>query len=290
MSGQELINKPEADNPNVLSHAASGPLVSIITPVLNGKRYIEQCIQSILEQSYPHIEHVLVDGGSSDGTLDILKSHSQSHPQRVRYMTGSDRNAEDAWNKGLILSKGDILGWLGADDTFTPDAIRIVVDFFKSNVAASFLFGACNVIDAEDRLITQIGTRDFDMQEALDTESPIPTPAAFYKREVVARVGLLDSNLHPGDFEYWLRIARVFQLFRTREVLANFRLHAGGVSGSPGIERRYAYVTYKTSRRYGGRVFSRRGVRYCGLLVRDYLGPIYPPLRWLVQRLRGDKQ
>jgi glycosyltransferase involved in cell wall biosynthesis len=192
-----------------------------------------------------------VDGGPSDGTLEVLRSHSESYPQRVRFITGTDKNAEDGWHKGLLLSPGDILGWLGADGTYTPDPIRTVVEFFRINPGASFVFGVCNVVDESDQPITQRGTKDFDLEETLHGECPIPAPSTFYKREVIAQVGLLDMSFTPSDFDCWIRMARLFRIYRIKEVLANFRLHAGRISGSPRIQKRYAYVTYKTSQREG---------------------------------------
>ena len=290
MVGDEKTNDPEFPNHKASANLEFSPLVSVITPVLNGKKYLERCIQSVLNQSYPHVEHVFVDGGSSDGSLDILRRYNERSPQRIRLMTGTDRNAEDAWNKGLLLSRGDILGWLGADDTYTPDAVRTVVEFFQSNPGASFVFGLCNVIDEHDRLMTQVGTKDFDLEETINRDCQVAAPSAFYKREVVAKVGLLDISLPPGDFEYWLRIAKAFPIHRIQAVLANFRHHPGGTTGSPRIQKRYAYVTYKISRRYGGRIFSPRGQWYFAQVLRARLGPLYPWVKWLGKRVIRDKR
>ncbi|MGD1102573.1 MAG: glycosyltransferase family 2 protein, partial [Terriglobia bacterium] len=182
MASQEKANDLHLPNRKGSANMEFSPLVSVITPVLNGRKYLEKCIESVLSQSYPHVEHVFVDGGSSDGTLDILKRYNQSYPQRVRFITGTDKTPEDAWNKGLLLSKGDILGWLGSDDTYTPDALRTVVEFFTLNPDASFVFGICDVIDQNDQLMGQSGTEDFVLEEMLDYGCRVPTCSAFYKR------------------------------------------------------------------------------------------------------------
>lgn len=93
-----------------------GPLVSMITPVLNADKYLESCINSVLNQNYNNIEHVFVDAGSKDMTLDILRKYRQDYPKRIRFASGKDKGACDAWNKGWEIAAGDILGWLGADD------------------------------------------------------------------------------------------------------------------------------------------------------------------------------
>jgi glycosyltransferase involved in cell wall biosynthesis len=261
------------------------PLVSVITPVLNGRKYLEKCIESVLSQSYPHVEHVFVDGGSSDGTLDILTRYNRSYPQKVRFISGTDKTAEDAWNKGIILSKGDVLGWLGADDTYTPDALRTVVEFFRLNPGASFVFGICDVIDQNDQLMGQLGKKDFDLEEALNDRCETQIAAAFYKREVIAQVGLLDTSFAPSDFDFLIRVAKVFRLYRIDKVVSKFRMHPGSTSGSKGIERKYAKVTYKTSRRHGGRIFSRRFKEYRIQPVVDFLRPVFGPFYPWVRRL-----
>ena len=112
------------------------PLVTIVTVVLNFVNYIDTCIESVLKQSYPHIEHVIIDGGSTDGTVDILSSYSAKYPDRVRFISEPDKGAWDALNKGIRMAKGEIIGVLGADDMHEPDVIRTVVEFFEANPGA----------------------------------------------------------------------------------------------------------------------------------------------------------
>ena len=114
------------------------PLVSIITPVLNGARFLETCIRSVLEQSYPYIEHIFVDGGSTDCTLQILADYQIKYPDRVRLISKPGTGAGDAWNEGLRMAKGQIFGWLGADDMSEPGAIQTVVEFFKEKSGCLF--------------------------------------------------------------------------------------------------------------------------------------------------------
>src|SRR3972149_511511 len=120
------------------------PLVSIITMVLNGVKYLEECIQSVLTQNYPHIEHIFVDGGSTDGTVEILTKYQTKYPNRIRFISEPDKGPGDAWNKGIRMAKGEIFGFLGSDDVSEPGAIISVVEFFKSNPDAYFVFGECN--------------------------------------------------------------------------------------------------------------------------------------------------
>ena len=285
MASQEKANDLQLPSRKGSANMEFRPLVSVVSPVLNGRKYLEKCIESVLSQSYPHVEHVFVDGGSSDGTLDILTRYNQSYPQRVRFITGTDKSPEDALNKGLLLSKGDILGWLGADDTYTPDALRTVVEFFSLNPGASFVFGICDIVDQGDQLLGQMGTKDFDLEETLNDVCPTYASSAFYKREVIAQVGLFDTSFTPSDIDYWIRVAKVFRLYRIEKVLSKFRIHPGSIGGSKGIERKYAYIMYKVSRRHGGRMFSRRFKRYRIRPVVESLRPVFGPFYPWVKRL-----
>jgi glycosyltransferase involved in cell wall biosynthesis len=229
------------------------PLVSIITPVKNCVEYIEQCIQSVLSQNYLYIEHVIIDGGSTDGTLDIIKSYNKNYPDRIRFVSEPDKGACDAWNKGWKISKGEILGWLGGDDIYEQGAISTVVEFFKSNLDAYFVFGKCNLIDNKGRKILVIGLKDFDIDRTLRTcTNPIPTPAAFYKREVIQKAGFLNTDVHCCDFDYWIRVGKIYKLYRVNEVLSSFRIHKSSTSGAKNSYRTYAGERYRLVKKYGG--------------------------------------
>jgi glycosyltransferase involved in cell wall biosynthesis len=260
------------------------PLFSIVTPVLNGARYLDECLQSVLGQTYRHVEHVLVDGGSTDGSLELLRGYAARHPERIRFISGKDRNAEDATNKGILLSRGDVVGWLGADDVLLPDAVRTVADFFRANPDAYLVYGACDEVDAEGRFLQRLGMRDFDLQTVLDQGESLPFPSTFFRRSVVAVVGLLGTERPPGDFEFWLRVATRFRVHRLDSVLSRFRLHPGSTTGNPASERRYALVTYLDATAYGGRLWSPRALGYVKAELRARLGPLYPER--LIRRLR----
>ena len=257
---------------------AHSPLVSIITPVFNGIKYLETCIQSVLNQSYPYVEHVIVDGGSTDGTVDVLSSYSEAS-NRIRFISEPDKNAADAMNKGTLMSKGDILGWLGADDVFEQNAIMTVVNFFRENQNASFLFGDCNFINEEGEIIGKFLTKDFDLGEAINDGCHIPTPSAFYRRDVIRKVGLWDTRINSTDLDFWIRAGMAFQIHRIRKVLSNFRLYKESITGSKKAGIMYAREGIIISKRYGGNVFSAYR-RYLRLIIieplRPVLGPVYP--------------
>jgi glycosyltransferase involved in cell wall biosynthesis len=237
-------------------------LVSIITPVLNGVKYLEECIHSVLNQSYPYIEHVFVDGGSTDGTVEILASYQAKYPERIRFISEPDRSAGEAWNKGLRMAKGEIFGWLGSDDVYEPDAIMTVVEFFRANPGAYFVFGDCNYINEKGETIGKAQTKDFNLQEAINDACYIPCPSAFYRREVIEKVGFMDTRETGVELDYWIRVGKVFKIHQIRKVLSDFRVHQDSISASKGAAKMYALEGFTLCRRHGGTIFSRRGVRY----------------------------
>jgi glycosyltransferase involved in cell wall biosynthesis len=262
-----------------------GLLVSIITPVLNGVKYLEDCIQSVLSQTYPHIEHIFIDGGSTDGTLEMLRSYQAKYPERIRVISEPDRSAGEAWNKGLRMAKGEIFGWLGSDDIYEPDTIQTVMEFFRKNPDAYFVFGGCNFINEKGEIIGKAQIKDFDLKEAINDTCYIPCPSAFYRREIIKKVGSMDTTINACDLDYWIRVGKVFQIHRIEKLLSNFRLHKDSVSGSKEAGKMYALEGYIISRRHGGRIFSPRARLYFMSVILDRLGLYYFAL-FVVAKLR----
>jgi len=265
-----------------------GPFVSIITPVLNGARYLEECIFSVLHQSYPFVEQVFVDGGSTDGTVDIIRRYQTDYPGRLVLLLGPGKNACEAWNTGWSAARGDILGWLGADDRYKPDAILNVVRFFAEHPDAYFVYGGCEYIDKDGKVIRNYPRRDFDLDEAINHDCYIPTTSAFYRKGLIERVGSLDTTINLCDRDYFIRAAMIFKIQRIDPVLSCFRLHEGGITGGKG-HRIYARELFLISQRYGARFLSLyRTVYYARVLVdflRPVFGPLYPYLRPFVMNV-----
>jgi len=261
------------------------PLISIITPIFNGHKYLEECIQSVLSQSYPYIEHIFVDGGSTDGTLDVLISYRDKYPDRIRFISEPDKCACDAWNKGWKMARGEIFGWLGSDDIYEKDAILAVAEFFRADPDAYFVFGACNFIDETNKVFRQIGNNDFDLEELINYDCNVGAMAAFYKREVIEKIGLLDTTINCCDIDYWIKAGKIFRIHRIGKVLSSFRWHNDSITASMGWKI-YPREQYMISRRHGGRILSMYGKRYYRYLIIKYLGPTLPVYRFLRKELR----
>ncbi len=259
-----------------MTKMADNPLVSIITPVLNGIKYLELCIQSVLQQAYPHIEHIFVDGGSTDSTLDVLGRYQAKYPGRIRLISEPDTGPEEAWNKGLAEAKGEIFGWLGADDTYEPDAIKAIVDFFRANPEAYFVFGGGNVMDERGRVTqSNLPRKDFNLKETINDKCEISALTAFYRRQVVEKVGPINTGTRQSELDYWVRVGKVFRIYRIEKRLASLRVHQGSYSGSLKAARESVRDAFIISRQHGGNIFSPRARRYYRFVILDKLG-LYP--------------
>lgn len=256
------------------------PMVTVITPVLDGVEYLTPCIESVLNQSYPHIEQVFIDGGSTDGTVDILSSYSIKYPDRVRYVSEPDAGPWDAVNKGIRMAKGEIFGVLGSDDMYEPDVIQTVVEFFRANPYEYVVFGDCNYIDEKGEVMGRSRATDFNLKKMINDKMYIIGTSIFYKREVCEKIGLFTAL--ACDFDFLIRAGKVFQIHRIAKVLSNFRAGKKWVISGSGFEGMKLGIrdSCSVSRRHGGSIFS----GYCRLyyawiiidLLRPILHPIYP--------------
>jgi glycosyltransferase involved in cell wall biosynthesis len=197
-------------------------LVSVVTPSLNRAAFIEETIRSVKAQSYPQIEHIVIDGGSTDGTLDILRRY-----KHLTWVSEPDKGTADAVNKGFRMARGEVVAMLPADDTYTPWAVQCAVDCLTEHPAVAIAYGDCDVIDAAGRVFRQFRSPEFDFNKLLSS-CYIPGPTAFIRKSVLDKVGLLDTNLKlVCDYDLWLRIGLNFQMKHIPRVLANFRVCPG---------------------------------------------------------------
>lgn len=195
------------------------PLISIITPSLNQGRFIRDTIESVLTQDYPRLEYLVMDGGSTDETLDILRSYGN----RLTWRSAPDLGQADAVNAGFRLAKGELLGWLNSDDTYQPGAVKAAVEHLTAHSETAVVYGDAYYIDEHNAVIGTYPTEDFDLNRLAEA-CLICQPTAFIRRSAVEAVGMLDTTLYYCmDYDLWIRLGRDFRIERINRFLANSR-------------------------------------------------------------------
>lgn len=232
------------------------PLVSIVTPVLNDIKYLEESIQNVLKQSYPYIEHFLIDGGSTDGTTEMLFDYQKKYPGRISFISEPDNGVGEALNKGLKMSKGEIIGWQDSDDLYMPEAVMTAVNYFNGNPDVYYLFGGCHIIDETGKTIGKLPINDYNFKSVVRGEDYFSLTTAFFRRQVVEEVGYF--NTVGNDLDYWIRIAQKYKMHRIDKTLCAWRIHTQSVGFSKNkrsveMISQKLYQDYLLCRKYGGR-------------------------------------
>jgi glycosyltransferase involved in cell wall biosynthesis len=202
------------------------PLVSIVTPSFNQARYLEDTIHSVLEQDYPNIEYLIADGGSTDGSADIIRRYSD---HLAWWVSEKDRGQTDAINKGFAHARGDILAWINSDDTYAPHAISEAVEFFRTHLEIGLVYGDASFIDEDGRIIGHFRAAQTDYRRLRQGYVHIPQQAAFWRGDLWKKVGPLDPSFYFAmDYDLWVRLSAVAPIQYTPRLWANFRLHTQG--------------------------------------------------------------
>ena len=205
------------------------PKISVITPSLNSGKFIESAILSIIDNDYKNVECLVIDGKSSDNTLDILKRYVK----KIIWVSEKDKGSGDAINKGLAKATGDIISVLCADDTLEVGCLSKVAKHFMGNTSVQWIYGKCDVRNEDDVEIHKFITwyRTFWQKRynynILLTLDFIAQPAVFWRREVMKEMGLWENKLGiGGDYEYWLKLGAKYKPAFINETLAHYRWHS----------------------------------------------------------------
>lgn len=180
------------------------PKISIITPSFNQAEFLESTINSVLSQNYPNLEFIIVDGGSDDGTVDILRRYER----HLTWTSEPDEGQAQAINKGFKRATGQIVAWLNSDDLYLPGTLSAVAGFLADRPEVDLVYGDYYVIDLAGQVLLRKKEIPFDYNILLYGLDYISQPATFFRRAIFDSIGLLDERLHYGlDWEYWLRLA-----------------------------------------------------------------------------------
>ena len=226
------------------------PLITIVTPCYNSERYLEDCILSVKNQTYKNIEHIIVDGGSSDNTIQILKKYQNTY--NMKWFSEKDNGMYDAISKGFTIGKGDILAWINSDDKYMPWACEIVSHVFSQSTIQWCTGIPClytesgvahclpRVIPVYPRRMIEKGYCDGRITGFIQQESTFWSRALWEKNKNV-----IQKYQYGGDFHLWTEFAKTDNLYTLDSVLSGFRVHSG--QKSENLEAYYDEVGQLTS-------------------------------------------
>jgi len=198
------------------------PLVSIVTPSFNKGPYIKETLLSVRNQTYPNIEHIVIDGGSTDETLSVLKKYSDD----IFWISEPDKGQSDAINKGWKRANGEIIAYLNADDTYLPDAIATAVTYMKEHPDVGMVYGDGILTDETGKFLRNYRSGEFSMRDLIYCRDNILQPTVFFRKAVYERIGGIDESLHLAmDLDYWIRIGLLFRVAYISRPLATAKIY-----------------------------------------------------------------
>jgi glycosyltransferase involved in cell wall biosynthesis len=257
---------------------------SVVVPNLNNARFIEHTLNSLASQGADDLDVVIVDGGSTDGSVEIIERWARQHG--ARWLSEPDEGQAQAINKGFRMATGDVVTWINSDDLAAPGAIRRVVAEFSADPSLDFLWGVCLEIDADGRPLRILNpTVVYDLSKLRVMRNFVPQPASWYRRSVFGRFGLLDEGYHYSfDYEFFLRLAGHCNARFIPQVLAEFRIHPSSKTGSSAIS--FLREETRAFRAHGGRWASPFTLE----LIKNWLwNPAWSlltsPIRWTTRML-----
>ena len=204
------------------------PKVSIVTPSFNQASFLEQTLRSVLEQDYPNLEYIVIDGGSTDGSVEIINKYAD---QLAYWQSQPDQGQTDAINQGFTRASGEILAWLNSDDLLLPGAVNAAARALQAHPEAAMVYGDALLINAEGKTIGKFPAAQTDYRKLRRGYVHIPQQASFFRADLWQQVAPLDVSFYFAmDYDLWVRLAALAPLVYVPELWAAFRLHGAGKS------------------------------------------------------------
>ena len=196
--------------------------ISVITPSFNQGEFIEETIESVLNQKYDTFEHIIIDGGSTDNTIEILKKY-----KHLKWVSEKDRGQSHALNKGFKKATGDIICWLNSDDTLCEGCFKAIVSHFQNNPNSYVVVGGLNFINKHSKIIKNLPPIAIDKNHLLNELGSVQQPSTFFKKEIFKKVGYIDESIYCCmDHDLFLRfLIKGYKFNITNQTLANFRIY-----------------------------------------------------------------
>jgi glycosyltransferase involved in cell wall biosynthesis len=248
------------------------PKVTIVTPSYNQAHFLEETMRSVLEQDYPNIEYVVIDGGSTDGSAEIIQTYES---QLAYWQSQKDKGQTDAINQGFARASGEILAWLNSDDILLPGAVSAAVRQLQAHPQVGMVYGDCLWINADGKKIGNFPAAQTDLKKLRRGYVHIPQQASFFRADLWKKVGPLDDSFYFAmDYDLWTRLAAEAPLLYIPELWAAFRLH--GDAKSIAEDDRCWPEMLRVHYRDGGKKLSLMTLKYT---IRKVVQPLWIWLR-----------
>jgi glycosyltransferase involved in cell wall biosynthesis len=221
------------------------PKISVVTPSYNQAEFLERTIKSVLDQNYSCLEYIIIDGGSTDGSVDIIKRYAN---QLAYWVSEKDKGQTNAINKGFSRATGDVVAWLNSDDEYCPGSLETVARTFMSNKSLNFVFGDRLTIDKDGKILRKDRHCRYCFMALIVLGFIFSQPACFWKRELFDKYGLLDESKRCCmDYEFFCRIGRGLKAKHVRQFFAKYRSHGESKSSTMGdiLKREHRDVSLK---------------------------------------------
>lgn len=254
--------------------------ISVVTVSFNQAEFIRQNIESVLNQNYPNFEHIIVDGGSTDGTIEILKEYPH-----LKWTSERDNGQSDGLNKGFKRATGDIIAWINSDDMLASNSLIKINSFFENNPDKYVVTGNQIIIDREDRPLRRVKAEKFTYNHLLNERSSVIQNATFFRRSVLLDVGYLNESFHyTMDHELFVRIAAKYESYTIDEDLACFRIWGGSKTTTSQIK--FFKEILKMKQIHHAKIISSGNLWLMWQFVKEPLKKI-PGLRNIVRNIKG---
>jgi glycosyltransferase involved in cell wall biosynthesis len=267
--------------------------LSVITATRNRAAFLSRCIESVASQDHSLKEHIIIDGGSTDGTVELLEQARSTH-SHLQFVSEPDRGLSHAFNKGVALATGDAIGIIGDDDFYEQGALRLIASIMENDPELGIVTGACRIIRNDGsciRIVPASFSSRRDLIKCWETWGGrvfIPAPATFIRAMALAQVGEFEErDRYAMDYRHWIKLTKYFRVEICDQVIANFREDAGSISFSSA--RQQWKETLAISREYWGSPFCFDYYEYLGSYLANRLMRQLRRARSVYRRFLGKR-